>query len=313
MSESEIVPSQPAITSNDRLLAALAHASVILSFFGALVPALLWSFQRRKSHYVAFHALQAAGYQMFMFWVGMAAYLIFFLVVFILVILFSNASEGMDISASSRMMLGMQGSMATLLFGFIGIYFLIGIIGAVLCLMDKDFRYPILGKRVEKYLGRGSNPNDPLDETKAEQWMSAMGHGSAILLLWGLFTPLALFLAAPKDSPRLRFQTAQAAVYQFLATVGYFGISFCYLGVFFGLFLSLATQQGFSSSLSPTEGIAFIIFAIALLIIGIFITLALPTYHLFAMIAGIQVAKGKEYRYPILGRILARRFGYHID
>jgi len=313
MSEVEIAQPESSTTSNERLLAALAHGSVILSFFGVIVPALLWSFQRRKSNYVAFHALQAAGYQMLMFWVGMAAYLIFFLVVLLLVIIFSNASEGMDLSASSRMMLGVQGSMSAMLFGFIGLYFLLGVVGAALCAMGKDFKYPLLGKRLEKYLERGARPNDPLDETKAEQWMSAMGHASAILMVWGLFTPLALFLVAQKDAPRLRFQSAQAAVYQILATVGLFGIFICYLSVFFGVILSLATNPEFGSSLSPSQGITFIIAMIAFLIIGIIVTLALPTYHLFAMIAGIQVVKGKEYSYPILGRLLAKRLETHLN
>ncbi len=311
MSESEIVPPQSVTTSNERLLAALAHGSVILSFFGALVPALIWSFQRRKSPYVAFHALQAAGYQMFVFWVGMAAYLVFFIVIFFLIILFSGATVDQGGSPSPTMMLGMQASMYALLFGFMGIYFLIGIIGAVLCMMDKDFKYPILGKRLEKYLGRGARPNDALDEAKEEQWMSAMGHVSAILLIWGLFTPLALFLVAQKDSPRLRFQSAQAAVYQTLATVVYFGISFCYVGAFFGFFLSLLSNPDFGSSLSPAQGIGFLVFMLVFLIIGIFVMLALPTYHLFAMIAGIQILKGRDYHYPILGRLLAKRFEKH--
>ena len=308
MSESEIVPSQTATTSNERLLAALAHGSVILSFFGALSPALLWSFQRRKSPYVAFHALQAAGYQMFMFWVGMAAYLVFFIIIFLLVIVFASVSAEPGSAVSTQMMLGLQASMYALLFGFIGIYFLLGIVGAVLCLMDKDFKYPILGRRLEQYLGRGPQPNDPLDEAKEEQWMSAMGHASAILFIWGLFTPLALFLIAQKDSPRLRFQSAQAAVYQTLATVVYFGVSFCYVGAFFGFFLSLLSNPDFGSSLSPTQGIGFLVFMLVFLIIGIFVMLALPTYHLFAMIAGIRVLRGHDYRYPILGRLLAKRF-----
>lgn len=307
MTDSEIIHSQDAATSNDRLLAALAHGSVVLSFFGALVPALIWSFQRRKSPYAAFHALQAAGYQMLMLWVGTAAYLLFVLLAFLALTSFPGAAAAPGGTLSPQRLLEMQGWMYFFLFGFIGIYFLPGILGAALCLMGRDFKYPILGKRLEKYLGRGPRPNDPLDDAKEEQWMSAMGHASAILLIWGLFTPAALFLAQ-KDAPRLRFQSAQAALYQIVATVAFFGLSFCYLGVALGIISSLAANPDFGSALSPTEGISFIIIMIVFLIAGILVALTLPTYHLFAMIAGIQTTKGRDYRYPILGRLLAKRF-----
>lgn len=301
MTEEEASP-----TSNDRLLAALAHGSVILSFFGAIVPALIWSFQRRKSNYVAFHALQAAGYQMLMYWVGMAAYLVFVLIGFLAVLLFSEMIPQQPGNNPAGPMALVQGFFAFSIYGYLALYFVFGIVGAALCLLDKDFKYPILGKRLEKYLGRGTDPNDALDEAKAEQWMSSMGHASAILLLWGIFTPLALFLAQ-KDSPRLRFQSAQAAVYQTLATVAFFGFGFCYIVAFFSLFAGVLADQTLGTANSPIQGIALIGFLLIFLILGIIIILGLPTYHLFAMIAGIQVVKGRDYRYPILGRLIAKR------
>jgi uncharacterized Tic20 family protein len=306
MSEAKIVPPQPDATSNDRLLAALAHGSVILSFFGAVIPALIWSFQRRKSSYVAFHALQAAGYQMLMYWVGLAAYLVIVLVGFFALLLFSEGMPQQSGDNPAGTMALVQGFFAFSIYGYLAIYFLFGIVGAVMCLLDKDFKYPILGKRLEKYLGRGTDPNDALDEAKAEQWMSSMGHASAILLLWGIFTPLALFLAQ-KDSPRLRFQSAQAAVYQTLATVAFFGFGFCYVVTFFSLFAGVLADQTVGTANSPIQGIALIGFLLIFLILGIFVLLGLPTYHLFAMIAGIQVVKGRDYRYPILGRLIAKR------
>jgi uncharacterized Tic20 family protein len=298
---------QPATTSNDRLLAALAHGSVILSFFGAIVPALIWAFQRRKSPYVAFHALQAAGYQMLMYWVGLAVYLVILLFGFLALALFSEVVPLRAANNSAETMTLVQGFLAVSIYGYLILYFLFGIVGAVMCLLDKDFKYPILGKPLEKYLGRGAHPNDALDEVKAEQWMAAMGHASAILLLWGIFTPLALFLAE-KDSLRLRFQSAQAALYQTLATVAFFGFGFCYIVAFFSVFVGVLADQTLGTSNSPIQGIAVIVFLLILLILGIFILLGLPTYHLFAMIAGIQSVKGKDYRYPILGRLLAKRF-----
>ena len=60
---------QPAeLTENERLLAAAAHASVVLGVFtngvaGIAAALVIWLVQREKSAYVAFQALQAVVYQ----------------------------------------------------------------------------------------------------------------------------------------------------------------------------------------------------------------------------------------------------------
>jgi len=58
---------------------------------------------------------------------------------------------------------------------------------------------------------------------------------------------------------------------------------------------------------TPLMTIALLVFLLVFLVLGIFVMLGLPTYHLFAMIAGIQVLKGRDYRYPLLGNLIARR------
>ena len=59
---------QVSTTQNERLLAALSHASIVLGLFsngvGGIVAALvIWMIKRDKSPYVAFQALQALVYQ----------------------------------------------------------------------------------------------------------------------------------------------------------------------------------------------------------------------------------------------------------
>ena len=308
MTESEtITPAMP--TSEERAMAALAHGSVVLSFLGALVPALIWVTHRRKSPFVAFHALQAAGYQMLTFWLGLAAYLGFILLIFILLIPFSDVILEQSGENPAGTAMQIQWIVSLVFYGFILLYSLLGIAGAIFCLTGRDFKYPFLGKRLETYLGRGTDPNSPLDETKEDQWMSAIGHASAILLLWGLFLPLAMYLIQKDSSPRLRFQSAQAAVYQTIATAAYFGFGVCYLASFFAILASVVTIPVMSSSesMSPQLTIALLVFLLVFLVLGIFVMLGLPTYHLFAMIAGIQTLKGKDYRYPLLGNFIARR------
>lgn len=72
-------------TSNERIWAALAHASVLLTFIlgvstgglavivGALVPLIIWLAFRERSSFVAFHAIQASVFQLasVVAWVGL--------------------------------------------------------------------------------------------------------------------------------------------------------------------------------------------------------------------------------------------------
>lgn len=65
-------------TQDERLLATLAHASILLGYFtsgiGGIIAALvIWLTQREKSKYIAFQALQAMAYQV-------AGLLLFFIV-----------------------------------------------------------------------------------------------------------------------------------------------------------------------------------------------------------------------------------------
>jgi uncharacterized Tic20 family protein len=73
------------LTSNERIWAALAHASVLLTFIlgvttgglavlvGALVPLIIWLAFRDRSRFVAFHAMQASVFQVasVVAWIGL--------------------------------------------------------------------------------------------------------------------------------------------------------------------------------------------------------------------------------------------------
>src|SRR5512145_2488025 len=65
-----------AASSDEKIMAALAHGSVFLMFLGPVVPVILWASQRKKSKYVSFHALQAMGYQALIFWLWIAVMLL---------------------------------------------------------------------------------------------------------------------------------------------------------------------------------------------------------------------------------------------
>jgi len=306
MSESNVnsmQSNQP--TSDERLMAALAHGSVLLSFLGPIGPILIWISQRRKSAYASFHALQAMGYQMMFLWIGMAigvAVAILWACLMIPLI----ASMEVNSSASEFTPLLFEGIFLLLMFTIWGIYFVGGILGAVRCLLKKDFRYPFLGKRLGSFLDYAPDAASPMDETKEDRWVAAMSHASAILLMWGLVSPLAVWITQKDRSPYLRFQALQATVYQVLALLAYFGFMAVYFFSMIALFLALPLTSSGGYRPGNESLIFLLIFGIVILVVWAVILLAVPTYHLFAMIAGIQILKGKDYHYPILGKQIER-------
>jgi uncharacterized Tic20 family protein len=177
--------------------------------------------------------------------------------------------------------------------------------------MDKEFKYPLLGGRLTAYLGFGPESEPPFDESKEDQWVAGLCHATAILQLWGLIVPLAVWLTQKDRSTRLRFQAMQAFSYQLLAFIGYLGFMALYFVGFIGFFALMiflpSLSRGVESPANSLVGIVFVVFMIVILLVWLVVAIAMPAYYLFAAIAGISVLRGKDYRYPILGKFLARR------
>lgn len=138
------------ISTEEKILAALSHASLILSGFGLVIPALLWGLQRKKSEYVKTQSVQALAYQLFFVIVNFLMTLLMMIAMFafmFIVISMSKSNPPADWLMPVVIIVPIL-----LIFGFFGIYILIGFIGAVSCLFGKDFRYPLLGSWIENYL-----------------------------------------------------------------------------------------------------------------------------------------------------------------
>ena len=146
-----------AASSNEKILAALEHGSVIMAFLGPIIPVIIWSTQRKKSARLRFQSMQAFIYQIIalvVYMLGMAVYMVFFFGMFLLLIL--GGTSGADNA--------IRGPGAILLTVFLGLMFLFWMIFTigmpfytllagwagfrVLC--GHHFRYPILGKMIEK-------------------------------------------------------------------------------------------------------------------------------------------------------------------
>ena len=295
-------------TSDEKILATLAHVSVLLSFFGPVGPILIWVSQRDKSKYVRLHALQAMGYQAFAFWGWMIG---IFAVAFGVVFFFIGAAALLDIEPSDTTFpLLMQLVMMFVLFGMWGLYFLVGIIGAVFCLMGRDFRYPIIGSWLRKKLLTAETTDAEIEEWE-DSWVSGVCHATAILQLWGIVTPLIVWFSQKGRSAKLRLQALQAAVYQLIAVIAYFIGMFGYMAVFFAMMFGMILLGGNSTvpieELPPSARIIFTIFIFILMIFWLVMVVAVPAYFLLAAVAVIRTIRGHNFKYPILGGIIARR------
>ena len=300
----------PRPTSDEKVLAALAHLSILLSFFGPIGSTLIWITQRGKSKYVRFHALQAMGYQVFSFW---AFFIGIFVIAFgsiplIFLIEFLAPQNG-ELPVSPFLI---QPLIFVGMFGLMGSIFLYGFIGAVFCMLDRNFSYLIIGSWLKKKLFREDVTEEEFVEHE-NNWVSGICHATTILRFVGMLTPLIVWFSQREQSAKIRFQALQAVIYQLIAIVA--GIlSYVVGAVFYFLFLASLLFTGVSGGFSSPEtemtgpfAIFFISFLVLMMFLGLASLIVVPIYYLLSIIASISTIRGRDFRYPILGRVIANR------
>jgi len=296
-------------TTEERIWSVLAHLSAIAVGMGILLPVIGWSEQRRKSNYASFQCLQALGYQSLGYTVWLLTYLVLIIVlVAILTISLGFMAEGNNVSGS---IVGIgTGIFFFVIFGMLSLYFLFPMIAAVACALGKDFRYPIMGNRLARYLGfEASESGDErtwLIEDHEDRWVAAMGHFSVIITIWGMIAPLAAWILQGKRSLFLKFQSMQTLVYQAGVTIVFIGAGVIYM---FGFFVFIV-MTGFGrnmSELNSSAGIVGLIFLFGSMLIALIIILFLPLFHILGQWAGYRVLKGDDYHYPLLGAMVEKR------
>ena len=294
-------------TSEERIWAVLSHLSSLAFGMGILLPVIGWSDQRRKSNYSSFQSLQALGYQSLGFTIWILSYLVIFIAVLIILVAMSFQAEKAGKSFDPFLAPGAIFLFGAV-FGFFAIYFLLPIIAAIACAFGKDFRYPILGDRLARYLeydpAQKSDDQVWLNEDHEFRWVAAMGHFSILIMLWGMLAPLTTWFLYSKRSLFLKFQSIQTLVYQAGTTILYFVGGFIYL---FG-FLLLIVGTGITGepNLNSSGGIfGIVVFGLSLLISFVLI-LIVPLLHILGQWAGYRVLKGDDYRYPLIGKLVER-------
>ena len=283
------------IASEERIWAVLSHLSALTLGIGILLPIVGWSDLRRKSNYGAFQNLQALGYQS----LGFSIWLLGFLVL-IVVALTTLIAVFENLSAVPRSWLVF---ISIVLFGFFALYLLLPMIGAVACAFGKDFRYPVLGDRLARYLEyKAAEGQVELNEDHEFRWVAAMGHFSILILLWGMLAPFTTWALYGKRTPFLRFQAIQTLVYQAGVTILLFiGALLSSLGLG-ALYLLLGSNS--SADFNPPLGTMGSVMIIGLMLFAIVILLIVPLFHILGQWAGYRVLKGEDYHYPFVGRLV---------
>jgi uncharacterized Tic20 family protein len=293
--------------TEDRVWAVLSHLSALGFGMGILLPIVGWSDQRRKSNYASFQCLQALGYQSVGFTVWVLSYLVIIILGSIVLLITLSPNSAGDPGSSALPPPGLI-VFLILVFGLFALYFLLPILAAIACALGKDFRYPIMGDRLARYLryepNRHSEESPWLDEDHEFRWVASMGHFSILILLWGMLAPLTAWILQGRQSFFLKFQSIQTLVYQGITTILYFVGGFMYLFGLILLFVGMGAigNSDFNSSLSMISLVALGVF----LLLAFVLLLLVPLLHILGQWAGYRVLKGENYRYPLVGRLVEK-------
>lgn len=132
------------INTENRLLAALAHGSVVAQGIGILVGVLVYITQRDKSRYAAFQALQAAVFQLINLIITIGLWLFWGACYGISMIpLIAQMDANPDAAPPAIFWISLLGMIIPLFYMMlVGFY---GLWGALRTWQGKDFRYFLIG------------------------------------------------------------------------------------------------------------------------------------------------------------------------
>ena len=147
--ETSDVPAQ-----DERIMAALAHASIIWPTLGMIAPIVIWGTQREKSPFVGFQALQAAAYHFILTLGGLLAgvcYMCSFFSFPFTALLTAPLDEGAAVCVPFLGFSCTFGILFLLILLWLA-YVVYGLFGAVSVFQGEGFRYVFLGPWLERYL-----------------------------------------------------------------------------------------------------------------------------------------------------------------
>ena len=138
--------SSPQVSHDERILAAVSHAAALFPGFGFVVPLAIWITQREWSRFVKFHALQALFYQL------TVPPLLLALFIFGNWGAFDTLRMGYNTGTMPGALVFLRCLLVLALFAAWGGYVYLGMRAASKALDGREYYYPMLGRRVTRYL-----------------------------------------------------------------------------------------------------------------------------------------------------------------
>ena len=286
------------LSRRERLLAACSHAAILIPGFGFAVPVIIWGLNRSKSEYIRLQSLQALVFQIIQ---------TLFLQLILLV-------EGVVVLIFIRRLL--ENALALLLakimfFPIVGLFLYIGVslVAAISCISAKNWVYPFFGRKLLAYLEATSgSPGEHEDRLAA-----SISHAGIFYPTSGLLIPAVIFIILRGQlSTWLKFQAAQSLAVQ----AGWFVFSNLVLVtetvLAVPLIITFMTSTDFVLKLAHPQYLVYGLSASLVISIGSIFLLG-PLLTVFAMVAIIRILKGREYNYPLIGKIIYKRIYSGVD
>lgn len=133
----------------NRLLAAIAHGSVVAQGIGILVGVIVYITQREKSRYVAYQGLQAAVYQLINLIITIGMWVVWGVLYGLSMIpLMMQVETNPDAAPPAIFWISMM--LMVIPFIYMVLVGLYGLWGAVRTWQGKDFKYLLIGNWLEK-------------------------------------------------------------------------------------------------------------------------------------------------------------------
>lgn len=149
--------------------------------------------------------------------------------------------------------------------------------------------------------------NEVVQRSDDERMMAGLAHASIVLNLLtgglgGIIAALVIWLTQRKESAWVGFQAFQAMVYQLLGlAVGFLSIM-CWLVLWFGSLIPVMVNPNQYSDAPP----AGFFVSLSLLCVPFIVSILWTLYGLWGALRAWQ---GADFRYVLLGNVLADRAG----
>lgn len=142
---------------------------------------------------------------------------------------------------------------------------------------------------------------ETLGSESEDRLAAALCHLGAFVPFFGMLMALIIWLTQKVRSPLLRFQALQALLFQGVAFALYYLVSFGLAGAYFVFFppLIALSETGWG------DRVPFLLAPFLLLFFGtiLLVITAAFIYYLLATFAAVNTLRGKEYRYPLIGKL----------